>query len=388
MRYPRQLPFVMLLVALTACSRLETTTVAPPARQQTPTRTVAFLPTLTNTPEMDPDRSPDTPTPVPTPAPAAINSENADQVIALRELVGHEGDVTDVAFSPDGRLVASSSMDGTIRVWQVGSGELLLSIGEHGDHVLSLDFSPDGAFIASGSDDRSLRIWEVANGKLVWEKGNQLLGRVLEVTFSPDGTLVAAGGHLCYVELRTVRSGILRRTLAQPGCVAKGFGSVGYWGLAFSPDGSQLITGEGRSCCGGSLQSWQVDEYAPPVLLRGYNLAIRAVAFSPNAQQLAVAFSGSADFWLLDLEQTFNPTVLEGHIFRVNNLAYAPHGELLASASRDATIRLWDVDLGETRHVLRGHQDGVLRVAFSPDGSMLASGSQDDTVILWGLPVP
>lgn len=377
----------VLLVALTACSRSETATVAPPTGQ-TPTRTVAFLPTLTSTPEIEQAQTPDTPTSTPTVVPAAITKENALQVVALQVLEGHEGDVTDVAFSPDGTLVASSSMDGTIHLWQVSSGDLLLSIDGHEDHVLSLDFSPDGRTIASGSDDRSLRLWQVANGELVWEVSNQLLGRVLKVTFSPDGTVVAAGGHLCYVELRTVRSGILRRTLAQPGCVAKRFGSVSYWGLAFSPDGSQLITGEGRSCCGGSLQLWQVEGYLPPVLLRGYNLAIRDVAFSPDAQQVAVAFAGSAYFWLLDLEQLQDPTVLEGHVFRVNSLAYAPQGEILASASRDATIRLWDVDLGETLYVLSGHKDGVTRVDFSPDGSLLASGSQDDTIIIWGLPSP
>ncbi|NIS82526.1 MAG: hypothetical protein GTO14_20485 [Anaerolineales bacterium] len=376
----------LLALMLSACSSFS----RPPAKtvqvDLVPTQTVRFLPTRTATAIVEEEPVLDTVTPMPTDSPRAISPSNASQIMARRVLEGHLDDVSDVAFSPDGDLVASASMDGTVRIWRTADGELVRTIEAHEDHVLSLDFSPDGEYLVTGSDDRTTRLWRVAEGELVWEVGTELVGRILKVAFSPDGTLVALGGHRCYIELRATRSGILRRTLAQPRCVAKGFGAVGYWGMAFSRDGSQIFTGEGRSCCGGSLQLWQVEEYIAPELIRGYNLAVRDVASSPDGEHLAVAFVGNIDFWLLKPEEPYRPQVFVGHTFRVNSVAFSPQGELIASASRDGTIRIWSVQSGETLTVLEGHEDGVNRAVFSADGSMLASASQDDTVIIWDLP--
>ncbi|TET86042.1 MAG: WD40 repeat domain-containing protein [Anaerolineales bacterium] len=316
----------------------------------------------------------------------ANSEDNAAQAAPLFVLTGHSDDVTEVAFSPDNSLVASSSADGTIRLWNVSDGSLLHVLEGHTDHVLCLAFSPDGTLLASGSNDFTIRIWQVNDGALVRKISSYSLGRVLDVEFSPDGSLLAVADHLCYVQLRRVNSGILYRTLVQPNCVASQGGTVQAWGLAFSPDGEQIITGEGRPCCGGSLHLWQVDdEYTPPQLLKGYNLQIRDLAYAPNGSKIAVALLGSPVFWLVEAESGNVFQTFEGHTYRVNSVTFSPDGELLASGSRDQKVRLWRVKDGELIHTLVGHTDEVNSVAFSPDGSLIASGSKDDTVIIWGI---
>jgi WD40 repeat protein len=357
-------------------------------QESTPRPTRTTMPTVQNTPspvvEVDPTQE-STPSPIRI---ETISSGNLSQLESKYILQGHTDDVTDVAFSPDGSLLASSSMDGDIRLWRTVDGGLERVLRGHRDHVLSLDFSPDGNMLLSGSDDRTARIWTIADGAQLKSIGNDLLGRVLEVAYSPEGTLIALAGHNCIVELRSATTGILRRTLAQPRCVSRQGGSVSNWGMIFSPAGDRIVTGDGRPCCGGSIHSWQIEGFASPELIRGYNLVIRDMASNYDGSTWVVAFVGSSNIWLLRPDAPFQPRLLEGHLYRVNSVDFSPNGELFASGSRDATIRLWKMESGLALRTLEGHSDGVNIVAFSPQGHLIASGSEDDTVILWALQEP
>jgi len=173
--------------------------------------------------------------------------------------------------------------------------------------------------------------------------------------------------------------------LAQPKCVARYSGSVEAWGLDFTRDGEYIITAEGQPSRGGSLHIWQVDEYTAPRLLRGYNMMVRDLVYSPDESTLAVAFVGSSYFRLLDADDGSLIHTYEGHTNRVNSLVFSPDGLLLASGSKDQKVRLWRVSDGELLQTLEGHSEGVNSVALSADGHLLASGSDDDTVILWSL---
>jgi len=359
---------------------------ANPTLRSTSTLKVSVITTESSPPPTVTVTPVHTPTSEQTPTPPLITEENIESLAPLRTLTGHEAEVTGVALTADGALLVSSSRDGTLRVWRAADGTLLWVLSGHTDAVRSVDISPDGTTIVSGSDDRSVRVWRVADGTLIRSIHSELLGRVLNVVFSPDGYLFAAGGHRCIVELRATRSGILRRTLAQPSCSVTGEGQVDYWGLAFSADGSQIVTGEGRPCCGGSLQRWVVDSIEAPELIRGYDLSVRDVAISPDGETLAVALVGSSSFWLLDLQGNEPQRTLDGHRLRVNDLEFSPDGALVASASRDGRIGLWDVANGTVLRYLEPEGGIATSLDFSADGRLLAAGLEDGSVVLWGIP--
>jgi len=313
-----------------------------------------LIPTPTNSSEV-------TPSPLPEPATelSQITEENATQIEPFLSLSGHDAPVIVVEYSLVHELIG------------------------HMEIVNDLSFSPDGTILASASNDGSVRFWDVDGGNLI-RTIDPLVDRVLNVEFSPDGNLIAIGGHKCFIELRRVNSGIFRRSLPQPKCVERFQGTVSSWGIDFISDGEEIITGDGRSCCGGSIQRWEVGKHVPPTLLEGYQLKVRDLDISPDDSTLTVAFIGSPVFWLMDAENGSLLETFTGHSYRVNNVAFSPDGNLIASGSRDKTIGLWQLD-GTLIINLESHADAINSIAFSPNGEALASASDDKTIILWGV---
>ena len=337
-----------------------------------------LIPTPTNTVEATPSALPEPATGL-----SRITEENAAQIEPFLTLTGHDAPVIVVEYSPDGSLIASGSEDATVRIWNSSDGSLVHKLIGHKEIVNDLSFSPDGTILASASNDGSVRFWDVGGGNLI-RTIDPLIDRVYNVEFSPDGNLIAIGGHKCFIELRHVNSGIFRRSLPQPKCVERYQGMVSSWGIDFTSDGEEIITGDGRPCCGGSIQRWEVGEYIPPTLLEGYQLRTRDIDISPDDSTLTVAFIGSPVFWLMDAENGSLLETFTGHTYRVNSVVFSPDGNLVASGSRDKTIGLWSLD-GTLISNLETHTGAINSIAFSPNGNALASASDDKTIILWGV---
>ena len=299
----------------------------------------------------------------------------------------HTGEITDVAFSPTGPLVATASTDGSIKLWDVRDGSLLRTLIGHTAGVRSLAFSPSGDVLISGSDDRSAKLWNVSDGSLQRDLAPLLESRVVKVEFSPDGALIALGGNRCVVELRHASTGILSRTIVPWGCSpGNSGGPVEYWGLEFTQDGSQVLTGDGRPCCGGgSIQRWELGDYSAPEFLPTGTLVVRDIALSKDESEIALALVGSSEIWMLDALTGERKRTLSDHSFRVNDIEYSTDGSLLASASNDARIGIWRAADGVLLDMLEKHRWQVTAVAFSPDGRTLASGSQNGVLLIWNL---
>lgn len=284
---------------------------------------------------------------------------------------GHAGWVHGITFSPDGKMLCSASSDQTVKLWDVADGSCLSTLTGHHQRVRAIAFSPDGKLIASAGSDATIRLWETQGGQCL----KILLGHenyIWSVAFSPDGLTLASGSEDKSIKLWDVNTGECWQTLLEHHRWVRT--------IAFSPDGKLLASGSGDR----TLKIWQINTGKCLQTLTGHTQRLRAVAFSPDGKLIA---SGSGDrtvrLWSVADGQCLK--TLHGHNSLLTSVAFSPDSTILATGGEDRSVRLWEVSTGSCIDIWQGYGSWIQSVAFSPDGKTLASGSEDKTVRLWNL---
>ncbi|MGW2329870.1 nSTAND1 domain-containing NTPase [Streptomyces sp. NPDC001700] len=303
--------------------------------------------------------------------------------------------LTAAAYSPDGRLLAvASTDDGLIRLWDVRRPDRPRRIARtlgHEDAVAAVAFSPNGRTVASGSKDGTVRLWDVSAPERPVPLGEPLDahdGGVPAVAFAPDGRRLATGGDDGRVRLWDVRRpGRVRPLGAPPRGHADAVTSV-----AFARGGRTLATGSED----GTARLWHVGAGKRPrpagAALTGHDQQVNAVAFAPDGKTLATG-GDDRTVRLWDVARPDHARQLgeelAGHRGPVRSVAFAPDGKTLATGGGDHMVRLWNV--ADPAHAemagqeLTGHLDTVTSVAFSPKGDALTSVGYDLTARVWTL---
>ncbi len=336
------------------------------------------------------------------------------------------------AFSPDGRYVLSGARDGILRLWSVETGELVATLLGHFAEIKTCMFSPDGAQILSASEDHVLRLWDISHieqrrtahshavqgrrsamgalafsldGRyalsassdaeswnasiLVWDVQNEKRrplytlqvqnGLIHTCVFSPDGRYILGTLSDYTIHLWETQTGKALRTFA---------GHTAYVNaLAFSPDGNHLLSASDDF----TLRLWNLQTGAPLHTFQGHTARVSACTFSPDGQYaLSASNDNTQRLWnVANIERATvdqinqQSTTIQGHSDLIWSCAFSPDGTYALSASRDNTLRLWNVETEEPVRILQGHTKMVLTCAFSPDGKYALSGSQDSTLRLW-----
>ena len=301
----------------------------------------------------------------------------------LRQLGRHGAEVQAVAFSPDGKTVAAGGRDGVVWLHGVQPGAAPRALGQAGGGVDAVVFSPDGKLLAWAGEDPHVTLWSLAQNRVArrLQKG-EAQGRTLSLAISPDGLLVMAGGATGQVSRWPLGAE------HEAGIHARGH-DAGVYALAFSPDGTALASAglDQRVVLWDSRLN--VDGLPRVVALPQRTLAL---AYTPDGRALALAGAGKEVRFVRpgDGSPLVGAPPLRGHLGAIHDLAISRDGRFLATASRDNTIRLYDLhararDPQAAHTQLKGHSKEVWDAAFTPDGRSLVSTGKDGQLHGWGL---
>ena len=273
-----------------------------------------------------------------------------------------------LAFSPDGGQIASGHWSGEIKIWDAATGKQLKTLDGHKNWCDSIAFSPDGKQIVSAGGDKTIKLWDVMSGTELATLRGHEWGSA-HVAFSPDGKQIASRGEDGQIMVwDTVTSQSMWSTEG-----------LGFWAesVSFGPDSKLLASGRGND-----VKIWDAGTGSHLMTLRGHEAPVNRVSFSPDGKCLAsCGYDNMIKVWNIATGETV--MTLRGHERVVRNVAFTPDGKRIVSSSVDGTVKIWDTVATSALTRLVGHNDIVWSVAFSPDGKRLVSAGAYDGIKIW-----
>jgi WD40 repeat protein len=286
----------------------------------------------------------------------------------------HRLPVWALSYSPDGKMIASGDGEGTIQLRNLESG-VSVELKGHEDRVVDLSFDPSSRLVASAGRDGTLRLWQTAS-----QSDSQMLLKagplMTAVAFAPDGSKLAATNCEGNIYLWDAPDFKSLPSLKQTGCPSF---------LAWSPDSQHFLTGGGDPANKDSPKSvflWRVGVPTPIKVLDGHSSWPTNAAFSPDGTQL-VTGSWDGELILWDLASGMARHTMRGHTDIVTAVRFSPSGRIIASSSRDKSLRFWDTVTGQERAVLTDSGQAFFAMTFHPSGQILAAAGSDGVIVQW-----
>ncbi|NJM71303.1 MAG: protein kinase [Scytonema sp. RU_4_4] len=310
--------------------------------------------------------------------PINVTSQHSDSPNTLK---GHSSDVNSVAFSVDGKTLASGSDDNTIKIWSLANQQQIRTFKGHSKWVWTVAFSPNGKTVASGSADKTIRLWNLETGQEIGTLKGHTDG-VSSIVFSPDGKTLVSGSLDKTIKLWNLETGQEIYTFKEH---SKAVASV-----AFSPDGTTLASGSWDK----TIKLWNLATQKQIRTFKGHSDIVLCVAFAPdNVTVASSSKDNTIKLWNLVTGEATQ--TLKAHSDKVGSVAFVPStgsdntssGVILVSGSNDNTIKLWDPETGREVRTLKRDSGYIYSVAISPDGKAIASGGSADNIIkIWRVP--